>query len=285
LALWEARCLVRLGRLVEAEERYGVVERYELRPEDPTLFRSAVDEATSEVDRLRERIPKVKIVIRGMASNDPSLDVRIDELRVQPAVLGYPAPVDPGTHTIRALVRGKEQSSVTLVLKERDKKQVILEVGDAAGAEPAPDEAEKPAPAPSQVSPAAKRAEPKAPEQPAGREPSSPRGAQYTVGSVAVGVGTLGLVAGVVSGAISVSKNATLREACPDGNCPPEYHDDLQLFRTTRDISTVGYIVAAVGLPLGAILMLTAPAESSPTGSGSTGVWLGAASGGIFGTF
>jgi hypothetical protein len=282
LALWEARALEKLGRLVEAEERYAVAQRYELQQDDPSLYYAAVAEARSEVDRLRKRIPTVTIVLRGVAPNDPAVEVRIDERRVNPALLGFPKPVDPGTRTITVLVRGQQRDSVVVTLKERDQKKVELTVveQDAASAQPFEPVAEPAAPKPlAEVASVVDRGPVEQVEQE--RRPST----QRTLGTIGLGLGAVGLATGAVTGLVAIGKYNTLKENCDGGDCPPPYHDDLRTFRTLRTASTAGYVVGAVGLTAGIVLLLTAPGDSSDQASAAVGVQFGPTSATIVGAF
>ena len=286
LPLWEARALVKLGRLVEAEERYAEAARYELQPDDPDLFRSAVEESVAEVDKLRKRIPKVKIVINGLPPNDPALEVKIDARRINPALIGIGAPVDPGDRVITAEVHGKEQAKVTISLKERDRKQVALDVSDG-GADASTAE-DTPAAKPQEGDTTGSLAftESSGPStSPPEKDESGGGSVQTTLGSFTLALGVAGIGTGLVAGLIAVNKNQTLRDHCTDGACPPEYHSDLESFRTARTISTVGYVVGAVGVVAGAVLLWTAPSEPKDYASNSLGVWLGPGQAGIIGKF
>jgi hypothetical protein len=288
LPLWEARALVKLGRLVEAEERYTEAGRYELQPDDPDMFRAAVEESVAEVDKLRKRIPKVKIVINGLAPNDPALEVKIDGRRINPALIGIGAPVDPGDRVITADVHGKEQAKVSISLKERDRKQVELDVGDGGAAAPVATDTPDPEPAPTEANAPSPFADTEAPPGPPPEKDDAGGGSvQTTLGSVTLALGVAGIGTGLVAGFIAVNKNKTLRDNCADGACPPEYHSDLESFRTARTISTIGYVAGAVGVVAGVVLLWTAPSEPSDyaSNSNSFGVWLGPGSAGIIGKF
>jgi len=272
LPLWEARALVKLGRLVEAEERYTEAGRYELQPDDPDMFNAAVEESVSEVDKLRKRVPKVKIVINGLAPNDPALEVKIDGRRINPALIGIGAPVDPGDRVITAEVHGKEQ--------------VELDVSDGGAAAATSPDTPATEPAPDEVSASPTLTDTGAPPgPPPEKDDSGGASVQTTLGSFTLALGVAGIGTGLVAGFIAVNKNKTLRENCVDGACPPEYHSELESFRTARTISTIGYVAGAVGVVAGAVLLWTAPSEPSDYASNSLGVWLGPGSAGIIGKF
>jgi hypothetical protein len=88
-------------------------------------------------------------------------------------------------------------------------------------------------------------------------EPRGSQAARYlTLG--ALGVGVLGVTAGVVTGLMSSSAHDRAREECPDSRCVngSEGARDLERYRDLRVVSTVSYAVGGVTLGLGGILLL-----------------------------
>lgn len=251
--LGEARSLVKLGRLVAAEQRYAAVERSPVSSTDTETARSAVEEARDELEKLRQRIPTLTITVAGPEATDPTVEVQIDGIRVNPALLGYPSPVDPGDRVITLWVQGRKVVHVAVALQEGDRTPIVLRAEQkTAAAGPAPAAAGGEAPAPA-VDGSGRHQ--RAIEAPPGGEVRRP------IGWVAVGVGAAGLVTGLVAGLVAEDRHAALVVHCPEDRCPPEYHDDLDDFRRLRTVSTVGYVVGGVGLVAGVTLVLTAPRE------------------------
>lgn len=255
--LGEARSLVKLGQLVAAEQRYSAVESYLLPSTDTEAARAAVNEARSELEQLRQRIPTLTITVAGPEANDPTVEVRIDGNPVKPALLGYPNPVDPGERVITLWVQGRKAVHVSVALQEGDRAPIVLraEQKDVAAG---PASAGAPAPV----------VDGTAPRQSGTEAP--PRGGvdRRPIGWIAVGVGAAGLVTGLVAGLVAEERHDVLVEHCPEDRCPPEYHDDLDSFRQLRTVSTAGYVVGGVGLAAGLTLVLTArrePGEARPT--------------------
>jgi hypothetical protein len=119
---------------------------------------------------------------------------------------------------------------------------------------------------------------------PAATHEASPRsGRPPTLSWVAFGVGGAGLMLGVTAGLVAGSKHASLSDVCDNaaGTCRPDYADDLSAFHTWRTVSTVGYVIGAVGIAGGATIWLTAPRAGNATAR----LWLGPASAGIVGRF
>jgi len=252
LELWEARSLNKLGRLVEAEERYASVKRYRIRPEDSEVVRSAVAEAAAEVDNLRRRIPTITIRLRGAIPTDPAIVVHMAGKALNPTLIGLPIPTDPSSPTITLESRGVELRREVVVLKEGDHQVVILDATPLPAplhSDPTPNAPVKPAPFVGTASTA-----------------TQPWFRRRDVGWIVTGFGAASLATGITSGLIAVAKHDSLAQGCPDQACSPAYSDDLNSFRTYRTISTIGYVVGAVGLGSGiTILALSSRASAVPS--------------------
>jgi len=56
-----------------------------------------------------------------------------------------------------------------------------------------------------------------------------------------------GGVAGSVTGALALDKHAEVAQRCPDGQCPPDTHEDLDAGLTLGTVSTILFAAAGVG--------------------------------------
>lgn len=258
IELLRGRCLVELGRLIEAVESYETVIHTALAPDAPDAFRQAVTDARGELEALRPRVPHVKIVVSGPGAD--TAGVRIDGKALPRALVGVPAPIDPGPHEIDA---GSASSAQKLDVVEGKSYTVALHVEGSP----------RPAPAPPQGD--ARGAE------------SSPRGAshasQRTWGFVALGVGGAGLATGVVTALLAKGKQSSLDGECAGTRCPPSAQSDLDAFHTLRTTSIVAYAVGFVGAGAGAVLLFTSPKEQPRAGKLTP--WVGPAAAGVRGTF
>lgn len=170
LGLWSAQALVKLGRLVEASERYMEVRRMELPQDASAAFEDAQEAASREYEELQPRIPRIEIVVEGAAPD--SVQIFVDDLSVPASLLGTPHPVDPGSRKVRAR-RGDETVEETVLLAEGEQKRVALEFPTSA-AVPTPTAAAA-----------------------ADRSPEADRGGgvgQSTLGFIGIGVGGAGLI-------------------------------------------------------------------------------------------
>jgi hypothetical protein len=262
LSLREARSLEKLGRWVEALEAYVRTTRIALGPDTPEAYRQAVHEAYEGLAKLRPRVPKLKVTLRG--GDAAGTSVSLDGKPLKPALIGVEQPVDPGEHELVAVGTGK-RGSARITLAEGETKTVDVALLDAPGA-----------------APTAAGAEPSAPRGPASADQAEPSGGfpHATLGWIGIGVGAAGLGLGVVTGLMATSKHSSAKEGCPEGKCAEgsTAADDMESFRSLRTFSTIGYAVGIIGVAAGAGLLLTAPAQPSAShvspfvGIGTAGV-------------
>ena len=273
IALYEGRALAKLRRFVEAEEAYMRAARTSLDAESPEPFRKAVHDAEDDLLALRARMPKVTIVPSGPGAREPELSVTLDGHPLKSALLGVELPIDPGDHTLRAVVPGAAPVQVAFSVVEKQQQKVDL-----------------PVPRAGQVSetPKVVNATPEVPEAVAPPPATQPSSWQLPAALVAGGVGVAGVAMGVITGLMAGSRYSKAGRECPDHACAEGSAgwDTVQSFRTLRTVSTVGYVVGGVGLAAGTTLFLLAPAKSKSTArAGSVNVWLNASSVGVAGAF
>lgn len=243
LELRIARAEVGLGKLVEAHEMYERILRVGVAPGSPAVFEQALGSAKKELAALSPRLSWVTIVVEpGSAS------VTIDGVDVPPAELGVRRAIDPGARVFHATADGYAALDKTVTFAEGQSESVTLSLQKVAAAPPAP--AMAPAPA--------MRASPPADTGTHGRRHET-GGWHKTAGWVALGVGAAGFIAGGVEGALAIEKHSELSGACRGGTCPASENPVLDAYHTAGTVSTIGFIVGAVGVGAGVSLLLTAP--------------------------
>jgi hypothetical protein len=85
-----------------------------------------------------------------------------------------------------------------------------------------------------------------------------------------------GLLVGAVTGGLSLSDAATLRDACPDGACPPELSDTLSRRDTLAHVSTASFALAGVGAVLGVVgVVLSVGGDDTPDGDAEAELTVG----------
>ncbi len=251
--LWTARCLAKLGRLVEAAERYLEVTRMTLPADARPKHVDAQREARQEREELLPRIPKVTLRVLGPKQ---TVVAQLDGKAVPSALLGVSQPVDPGSHHFEAAA-GQAQAEERFSVAEGDERNVVLRLQPASGApltgSPPPKGGSAPQPPPTTD------------DDGAGADGGSGGpNAQGTIGWIAVGLGSAGVILGSITGGLAADKHSALSDHCPDGRCAPEWHDDVDAYDTLRPISSVGLIAGGVLLATGLTLVLTAPSDQPP---------------------
>ena len=240
VGIWAARSLVKLGRFVEASERYLEVERTPLAADAPPEHAKAQKDATDERNQLLPRIPSVRVVLDGA---DPTeVLVSLNEQLLQAALLGVKRPVDPGKLRIKG-VRGEQVVEANVDLPEGATKDVTLSFSKL-----------------SHVTPTASTPATPAPESaPPALSPGSP---DHTLAYVAFGVGGAALITGGIFGGLALSQKSDLDGECPDRKCGPAFHADNDAYGTKKTVSGVGLIAGAVLMGAGVVLYFTAPTPS-----------------------
>lgn len=225
-----ARSLSRMGRLVEASERYRKTAATPVDGKSPRAFAEAVEQAAAELEALEPRIPMLRI-----SREDGVGTVSLDGKPLSDSHLNIDLPVDPGGREVSA----DGALSQTIYLDEGDRIEVTL----SPHAQPPP----KPQPV----------------------EPEG-IGVQRGLAYAAYGVGLVGLGFGIGFGLSAVAQDADLSDQCSDGgDCTYSgAQDDIDSLETAGTISTVGFVAAGVGAILGTVLLVSEPEPTSARGIG-----------------
>jgi tetratricopeptide (TPR) repeat protein len=230
LGIRAARCLAKLGRLVEASERYLTVTRFPLGGNAQRVQIEAVRQARRELDELTQLMPTLTVKVGGAAADE--LVVEVDDVELPAALVGHPQPVDPGKHRVVVRAPGiAVDERPTIAAGERVTLLVHGPHREGVGALP------------------------QAP-RPAYRE--------WAIGGFAVGAA--GVLLGTINGAVAVAQNDALEERCPERNCPPSAYDDADQYDTARALTTTGFVIGGLGLAVGAVLLWfdLSAAEAAP---------------------
>ncbi|RYE82265.1 MAG: tetratricopeptide repeat protein, partial [Myxococcales bacterium] len=87
ILLFEARCLVKLGRLLEASETYRRAETFALPPTAGGGAREALTVARDEGAQVRARLARLTVIIAGDQSPPSGLTLRLDgQAAISPGV-------------------------------------------------------------------------------------------------------------------------------------------------------------------------------------------------------
>lgn len=244
VGIWAARSLVKLGRFVEASERYLDVERTPLAADAPPEHSKAQKEAKDERALLMPRIPSVRVLISGAEASQ--VFVSLNGQLLPEALVGVKRPVDPGKLSVKG-VRGEQVAEANLVLAEGATEDATLTFPKLSQVAPSA--------APAAAEPSVNAAPP----------PLAPRGPDRTLSYVAFGVGGAALITGGVFGALALAQKSDLEAACPAHECGPDEHASNDSYETKKLVSTLGLVAGAALVGAGAVLWFTsdAPAQSA----------------------
>ena len=248
LGLWSARALVRLGKLVQAEERYLAVTRMQLETNAADVHRAARATAELELRELLPTLPSLSVSIAGAPPNE--VIVTLD---------GSPWPlsagrasrwINPGRHQIVGVWEG-QRSERELVATEGASSEVLLGFESPAAAS-----VSRPPYAPTEIS-------------------SRPSG-WSVAGWTLLGLGGASLVVSAASYAIGKTKYDELHDdgTCRGDRCRPG--DALQAYDRIRQAQTLSLIL---GMVLGAagstVLALDWGASDDPQTAGRAELLVG----------
>ncbi|MEO7035633.1 MAG: hypothetical protein ABI548_17040 [Polyangiaceae bacterium] len=219
-------------------------------------------ECTRRVDEVNGAIPTIIFEAKDADGQDLSaVKVTMDGEVLAERLEGSALSIDPGEHTFTFETPGQPVVEKKFVIREAQKeRREQIAFGTPKAASPASAAASVPA---------AQVMTPGEPQpSPLASDAGHGLGTQKTVAIVAGGVGVVGVVVGAIFGLQSKSKHdkaASLQcsgATCPDASGVTASSDA----RSAGNISTVAFVVGAVGLAGGAALWFTAkPAESSGT--------------------
>jgi tetratricopeptide (TPR) repeat protein len=266
LGLMAARSLDKLGRLVEASDRYQQVVTMKVDTGASDAFKQAQAAAAKEREALAPRIPSVDVSVAGPGAQEVS-SLMLDGRRVDPALTGSArpisakVPVDPGDHRLEAKSSSGEAFE-RFSVSEGGSERVVLTLSPSAN---------------KLLVPPGKQA--KAPPADVGsKEPPERKGkTQEVLGWVSIGIGAAGVAVGAITGGVAADKHADFTDPPCDNDahtCPSRLADDIDTYNTLRPVSSAGFIIGGIGLATGVILLVTLPRGgarySSPSSSSST---------------
>jgi hypothetical protein len=103
---------------------------------------------------------------------------------------------------------------------------------------------------------------------------------------IAYGVGAAGIAVGSIFGATALGKRSDLDAVCSNRQCPPTRKDDITSLKTASTISTIGFIVGAVGVVAGtALLVFGGKATTEKSAGLQVSPYVGVGNAGFTGTF
>lgn len=256
--LWSARALVKLGKLVEARERYLELASLGLTETDAAQQEDAKQTAKLELESLEPRIPNLIVVVENAQPND--VTVEVDGTPLPVVLIGEKRPVNPGRHEVVGK-RGSERVTTAVDVREGVIQAAALRF------------------APSSAPVAVALPPPAASDEPAPSANSGRRMIAWT----AIGLGGVGLITGTVTGLIVLATENEFEESesCRGTECLPNELERVKTYNNLRGVSTVSFIAGGVLTATGIVLLVT---EKRPTAP-SAQLFIGPASAGVRGRF
>jgi hypothetical protein len=252
-----ARCHEKQGMLATAWREYlTTAERAERSGDERAAF------ARTQAAALEPRLPRLTVELTRAGLN---VEVLLDGARVPADPKGIDLRLDPGAHDILVRSPGKQELRRRVTARESTRETIeVPELQPLVAAPVAP---------PRRVAPVAPVAPP-----PTSGDPRTP------AGFVAGGVGLVGLGVGLAMGASALGKNSAsdrIHATCADALQCAEGRDLREEAQLEATASTVGFGVAAAGIGVGAILLITSRGSSDrePQPRATAGVSLAPAAG------
>lgn len=207
--------------------------------------------ARERIEQLSGKLPRLRIEVPDNV-RVPGLQVRRGDAVLGEGAWGEALPVDPGAHAI--LVTAPDYQERRYEVQARAGEETRLNI-----------EALTPQPAPLAPPSASSSAEPLPPAGTATATParietnSSRRTAGYVVG----GAGVLALWVGGVFGVRAILKRQDSDSDCPQGACNARGWSTYEQAQTSARYSNIGLAIGAVGVGLGAWLVLSSKQETT----------------------
>jgi hypothetical protein len=172
-----------------------------------------------------------------------------------------PIHVNPGKHKI-VITGGPKAQTLEVEVSEGATKDVSVDIRPTEAAPPPP-----PPPPPTETAP-----------------PPSRLMRPLPLGGFAVA--GVGLVAGAITGFLTLSKASAAKDQCVDNRCPSSAHSDISSGKTMGLISTISFAVAGAGAAVGIFGYLQDPKpESTAARKPHVTPWIGVGSAGLSGSF
>ena len=248
-AIEVAKAQVALGLLVEARDTVAALRQIPA-ARDSQLFKEARTKAEELDTSLNGRVPALTITASGAAPGQ-DVDLEIDGVKVPSGVLGLPRSVDPGHHLITAkpaTAEGKQEIDV----REGEQKPVEVALIGTGAAAPVGEETPTP-------------------EE--GEAPHKKSHSPTVLTFVGIGLAGAGVIAGSVTGALSISKKSSLASQCPNQICGPSSYsalDSANLFATVSDVS---FGAAGAGAVLAIVTLIVGHGEGAPSAPPASSGW------------
>jgi hypothetical protein len=225
----------------------------------PEAFQKAKADARFEAEALQSQIATLEIAVSGAPLE--MVTVKVDGKPVPAKRLAYPVGVTAGQHTVEASAEGAPP----------DSESVEAVVGQVTPVSLTIESAPEPAPGGGTTT------------------PEAGGGSFPVLATVLLAVGGGALVAGAVTGVMTLSKASDIKDQCDGTVCPVDQEDAADDAKLIGNVSTAMFVVGGVLAATGIILLIVDPFGDSPdTGeevTASVGVRVGPTGAALVGSF
>ena len=263
------RAEAEMGMIREARNDLRRVADSTPRDGEPLPFQKAREEARKLADELAKRPPTLRVIVTGVGPETP-VTITIDGQPLKTELADHPVTLSPGQHVVTGAVSWG-QTSETVNLVEGAAVDLRLAIASPPTvAVPVPVELATPHPldAPPPLPP-----------------PTVTRHRTNIASYVGFGAAGFGIVAGSVLGVWSIADAKSAEGGCSGAQCPSATHNEIGTARGLATASDAFFVVAGAGLGAGLIAVFYPRAATSKREALTVYPWLGAAAGGVRGTF
>lgn len=268
--------LAGLGKTADALATFERLAAEPLPDAAPTAFKEAQETGRKRVKELIARVPSLLVAVESAIAAAPT--VQVDGKTVSFAG-GVAVRLNPGEHTITVTADGAKPVKTSVTLPEKGgvvRVPIVLEpeggaVNGAGG------------PATSASASAAASA------GPSSSAAMPPVERSRAPAFVAFGVAGAGIIAGAITGGLSLSMTGELKGVCKDNLCPPDERGKLDQATALANASTATFVIGGVAAAAGVVLLTVDLGSSTPKPVSLTSAtvqpWISVGSAGIRGRF
>jgi hypothetical protein len=263
LKVARAHVLLKLGRLIEAQEDLLDAARSEPQAGERPAWGEARRKANEEAESITARIPLLDLGVTGAPMDRVTL--RIDGIALATATLGAPHAVNPGPHAVRAEAEGYVAIEQVVTLEEGERRTLTFPLSAGESVPQSPPSRPAPIqPAPIQATPAP-RPEPPVPTPFVStvslpHRDAPPSNALST--AAWIGTGVAGGTA-LLTGLIAIVDANDVKTKCTGNVCPTSTQSQAYTSATLGNVSTVAFVVTGAGLLLAIFTYHSAPSPKA----------------------
>ncbi len=265
-----------LGKLADALATFERLTAEPIPAAAPTAFKDAQDVGRKRVKELMARVPSLLVAVEVAEAIAPVIEV---DGKVVNFSGGLAVRLDPGEHVITVTAEGFETAKTKFTLPEKGgvvRLPIALQKKGGGGS----------ATATATATAAAGAASGSAAPSGSGGPASAP---SRVPAYVAFGVAGASIVAGAVTGGLSLSMTGELKGVCLENLCPASERGKLDSANVLATTSTATFVIGGLAAVAGVVLLKVNLGSSSPKPStGSTATlepWISVGGAGVRGKF